>query len=41
MSGQFGTKTYVNRADEIRLERQKKGGVSGGKGAKRRPKKGK
>lgn len=40
MSGKFGTKDYVNRADEIRAERQKKGGVSGGKNAKRRPKKG-
>lgn len=41
MSGKFGTKDYVNRADQIREERKRKGGVSGGKGAKRRSKKGK
>lgn len=41
MSGKIGTSSYVNRADEIAAERKKKGGVSGGKNAKRRSGKGK
>jgi len=41
VSGKLGTTSYVNRAEEIAVERKKKGGVSGGKGAKRRKGKGK
>jgi hypothetical protein len=41
MSGVLGTSSYVRRSDEIAAERKKKGGVSGGKNAKRRVGKGK
>jgi hypothetical protein len=40
MSGKIGTTSYVNRSDEIAVERKKKGGVSGGRNAKRRRGKG-
>lgn len=41
MSGKLGTTSYVPRWREISEARKKKGGVSGGRNAKRRKGKGK